>query len=142
MTSFVDLALQIDRLMRRIHADVHPQAEQFDYEKVGPLGGMALLAIGEAEPAPMQKVISKLGRDKSQITRLIQNLERKGLIEKDCGQVDGRELVLRLTPRGRRQLDSIQSVLADVVENIFAPLSKTETENFSQLLDRVLDASP
>ena len=49
MTSSIELALQIDRLMRRIHAELHPRANDFDHEGVGPIGGMLLLTIGEAK---------------------------------------------------------------------------------------------
>ena len=141
MTSPTDLALLIDRLMRKIHADLHPRAAEFDYEQVGPIGGMLLLTIGESEPLQMQSVVAKMGRDKSQITRLIQNLERKGLVQKQRRKEDAREIVLVLTPAGREQLKTIQSALSEVVAKIFEPLSSVETHEFYKVLSRLLDTS-
>lgn len=138
MSSFAELAIQIDRLMRMINADLQPRTQQFDYEKVGPIGGMLLLAIGEAEPITLQDVIMKMGRDKSQITRLVQSLERKKLIKKEKSNLDGRELILCLTSNGRHQLESIQSELAKIVERIFEPLSERETSLFSEILEQLV----
>ncbi|MEL7492215.1 MAG: MarR family winged helix-turn-helix transcriptional regulator [Pseudomonadota bacterium] len=123
--------------MRRINADLHPQAKEFDYEGVGPIGGMMLLTIGEAEPVELQTIIAKMGRDKSQITRLIQSLERKGLLKKHRNDEDAREIVLVLTPTGRRQLESIQNALADVIEHIFEPLTHREKAQFLQIISRL-----
>ena len=141
MTSSVDFALQIDRLMRKINADLHPQAKQFDYEQVGPIGGMLLLTIGEDEPANMQSVVNKMGRDKSQITRLIQSLERKELVEKHRSENDAREIVLSLTPAGRDQLASIKEALSAVVANIFRPLTQKQKQQFFDILSSLLDTS-
>ncbi len=138
MHSFSDLALQVDRLLRRINADLHPKAQQFDHEKVGPIGGMLLLAIGESQPINLQTLVSRMGRDKSQITRLVQSLERKGLILRQRSETDGRESLLCLSPKGHAQLASIQSALTDVIKHIFEPLTETETRQFSDLLERLL----
>lgn len=140
MNSYVDLALQIDRLMRRINADLHPQAKHFDYENVGPIGGMLLLTIGEAEPVSLQAVIAKMGRDKSQITRLLQKLVQKGLVAKERDDDDGRELILCLTPKGQQQLNSIQKALADVVKHIFEPIKQEDVKAFSEILERLLQS--
>ena len=139
MTSSLDLALQTDRLMRRIHADLTPRARDFDYEKVGAIGAMLLLTIGEGEPVELQTVIAKMGRDKSQITRLIQSLERKGLVEKHRNDEDAREIILALTPAGVRQLDSIKDALTAVIETIFQPLTQKETQQFFDILSRLLE---
>ncbi len=132
------LALQIDRLMRLIHADIHPQAECFDTENVGPLGGMVLLTIAESEPIPIQSVVRRLGRDKSQMSRLINTLERKELLIKQPSPDDARVTLLKLAPRGQDQLQRIQTVLSSVIGNLFAPLSEKERTQFTALLTKVL----
>ena len=99
---------------------------------------MLLLTIGEQEPVELQTVILKMGRDKSQITRLIQSLERKGLVEKHRSRDNAREIILFLTPTGRLQLESIQTALAEVVADIFQPLTAKETQQFFDTLSRLL----
>lgn len=124
--------------MRRIHADLHPRAVEFDHHRVGPIGGMLLLAIGEREPIDIGALVQQMGRDKSQISRLVQTLERKGLITKEQSIDDGRVSLLRLTEAGGHQLRSIQAVLMDVVFKVMEPLSDREQAAFSQLLDKIL----
>ncbi len=140
--STITLALKIDRLMRRIHAELQPRASEFDQHRIGPLGGMLLLTLGEREPVDIQSVVDALGRDKSQISRLIQRFERLGLLTRKRSDQDGRVSVLRLTRQGREQLERIQEALAEVVDGIFHGLSREERAAFSKLLEQVLAAGP
>lgn len=132
------LALNIDRLMRRIHAELQPRASDFDHHQVGPLGGMLLLTVGECEPVDIQSVVDALGRDKSQISRLIQRFERKGLLIRERSVSDGRVSVLSLTATGREQLERIKDVLNVVVGGLFTALSRKEQVIFAEMLERVL----
>ena len=133
------LALNIDRLMRRIHAELQPRAIDFDQYQVGPIGGMLLLTLGEREPADMQSVVEALGRDKSQISRLVQRFERQGLLTRQKSDLDGRVSVLRLTDNGHDQLQKIQDALTTVIDSLFVGVSQEERTNFADLLDRVLE---
>ncbi|MEL6506888.1 MAG: MarR family transcriptional regulator, partial [Pseudomonadota bacterium] len=131
------LALSIDRMMRRIHASLHPRAVEFDQHNVGPLGGMLLLTIGEYEFVDMQTVITALGRDKSQISRLIQRFERKGLIQREKSPDDRRVSLLSLTPLGEEQLFSIQNALTEAVDKVLSNLTPQERRQFQTLLAKV-----
>ncbi|MEM7661014.1 MAG: MarR family transcriptional regulator [Pseudomonadota bacterium] len=138
MPDTASLALKIDRLMRRIHAELHPQAQTFDDHKVGPIGGMLLLTIGESEPVDMKTIVRALGRDKSQVSRLVQTLDRKGLITKTQSAQDGRAATLSLTPDGQAQLTRIQDALTDVIEELFEPVTQEQSALFADLLDQIL----
>ena len=133
------LALNIDRLMRRIHSELQQRAAQFDVHQVGPLGGMLLLTIAEHDSPEIQSVVDALGRDKSQVSRLIQRLERKGLLTRERSREDGRVFLLQLTGAGEDQLVRIKDVLSIVVGEMFSNLSKEESKAFSSMLERVLD---
>ncbi len=132
------LALNIDRLMRRIHAELQPRAADFDHHQVGPLGGMLLLTIGERGSVDIQSVVAALGRDKSQISRLIQRFERKGLLTRETSPTDGRVSLLSLTKSGRDQVESIKDVLTVIVDGLFNGLSRDEKAMFAAILERVL----
>lgn len=128
------VALNLDRLMRRIHGELHPKAEDFDTNKLGPLGGMLLLTIGDSEPVDAQTVSQQLGRDKSQLSKLIKRLETQGLIGREKSSSDGRAIMLTLTDAGREQLKSIQDALTSAVEHVLEPLSAPEKERLGALL--------
>ncbi|MEL6789236.1 MAG: MarR family transcriptional regulator [Pseudomonadota bacterium] len=124
-------------MMRRIHASLHPRAVEFDQHNVGPLGGMLLLTIGEYELVDMQTVITALGRDKSQISRLIQRFERKGLIQREKSPDDRRVSLLSLTPLGEEQLFSIQNALTEAIDKVLSNLTPQERRQFQTLLAKV-----
>lgn len=132
------LALNIDRLMRRIHAELHPRAADFDHHQVGPLGGMLLLTVGEHGSIDIQSVVDLLGRDKSQISRLIQRFERKGLLTREKSATDARVSVLSLTKLGKEQVESIKDVLTVIVDGLFNALPAGEKATFAKTLERVL----
>ncbi len=138
MNDTTSLALNIDRLMRRIHAELQPRAQDFDRHKVGPLGGMLLLTIGEMEPVDSKSVVEALGRDKSQISRLIQKLERKGLIEREPSPEDGRIQFLSLTSTGHDQLMRIKDVLNTIVDELFSDISKEDRSAFNAIIHQVV----
>lgn len=124
--------------MRRIHAELQPRAAAFDRHGVGPLGGMLLLTVGEGGSVSIQAIVDALGRDKSQVSRLIGSLEKKGLLLRRRCPNDARVSLLVLTPAGEEQLGLIRDVLDSVVEELFAPLSSEDRLVFNGLLQRVL----
>ncbi|MEM1284315.1 MAG: MarR family transcriptional regulator [Pseudomonadota bacterium] len=131
------LAHQMDRLTRRMEAGIHQRAEPVDVDRVGPLGGMALLALQEIEPAPIQGLVAMMRRDKSQMTRLIQMLERKGYVERHACATDGRVSLMRLSDKGRDFVGAMQAIMADVIGDLLKPLDPQEREQLTQMLQKI-----
>lgn len=132
------LALQIDRLMRRFHSDLHPRAQQVDQEKIGPVGGMILYVISENNPTTAQDISVTLGRDKSQISRIVSLLIEKGLIEKTTDPTDARRITLYLSAKGRLQVASFNGAMVESTKSLMGHLSQSESEQFSNLLSKIL----
>ncbi|MGD1887608.1 MAG: MarR family winged helix-turn-helix transcriptional regulator [Cohaesibacteraceae bacterium] len=131
------LAHQMDRFTRRMEAGIHQRAEPVDVDRVGPLGGMALLALHEIEPAPIQSLVAMMRRDKSQMTRLIQMLERKGYVERHACATDGRVSLMRLSDKGRDFVGAMQAIMADVIGDLLKPLDPQEREQLTQMLQKI-----
>lgn len=127
-----EVAYLVDRFMRRIAAGLHMKAVEVDTERVGPFGGMILLTLSDIEPAAIHALVDSMGRDKSQMTRAIQTLERKGMIERQVSREDGRVVMLELSDRGHDFVREIKRLLTDVIDGILAP---TTTAERAQLLD-------
>lgn len=130
------LALQIDRLMRRLNARVHAQAPLFDTDKIGPIGGMVLMTLSEVQPAPMQRISELMGRDKAQLSRLFANLERRELVKRSVNDADQRSSLLSLTPKGEIFVHRIKEVVGGALEEILEPLSGSEKTELLRLLSR------
>jgi DNA-binding MarR family transcriptional regulator len=130
----LELAFQVDRFMRRLNARVHSQAPVFDTERVGPIGGMILLTLAEVQPAPMQRIVTMMGRDKAQLSRMFSNLERRGLVSRSQNEADQRSSLLRLTAEGEDFIRTIKRVVAGAISELLEPLNPDERTRLLKLL--------
>ncbi|MEM9870090.1 MAG: MarR family transcriptional regulator [Pseudomonadota bacterium] len=138
-----ELALLIDRFMRRIHSGVHAKAHVFDTERVGPGGGFVLLTIAEMGCPELNELTRRVARDKSQMTRTIRTLETKGLVARKTASHDARVTLVFLTDAGQDAVRAIQQAVADTIGEILAPITKSEQDLLKSLLHRALaDTSP
>ncbi|MEM9438734.1 MAG: MarR family transcriptional regulator [Pseudomonadota bacterium] len=131
------LARRMDRLMRRLNAAFHQRAEPLDTDKVGPLGGMVIMALADLGPTPVSALTAELGRDKSQMTRLIQMLERKGYVVRSSHPEDKRVSVMALTERGEAFTAQMRVILAEVAGDLLGSLSEGERAAFMESLGKI-----
>lgn len=132
-----DLALSVDRFMRRIHSALQVKAAQFDTENVGPAGGMLLLTLAEMGHPEIRELTARFARDKSQMTRVIGMLETKGLVARRPSQRDQRASVVSLTPKGHEVVADLSRALAETVGALVAPLSPEDQETLKTLMKRI-----
>lgn len=125
--------------MRRFHSDLHPRAQRIDEEKVGPIGGMILFVISESSPVSAQEIAQTLGRDKSQVSRVISLLVRKGLVEKSTAASDARSSNLCLTEKGLLQVAAFNGALVETAKTTLSALNQKELQLFSGLLTKILE---
>ena len=134
------LALDVDRLMRLIHATLAPMAKEADTAKVRPVGGMILMTIADMEPVPIQTLTRRLGRDKAQMTRALQALERKGMIERHRCAQDARVWRVSLTGEGRALVTRFQDLLGEVIASLMTDVRAADREQFAATLRTILCA--
>ena len=132
-----EVAYLVDRFMRRISANLHDKALAVDTDRVGPFGGMILLTLSDIQPAPISLLVAQMGRDKSQMTRAISSLEKKGMIERRTCEEDARVSVLELTSKGTSFVGDIKSVLSIVIDEILTPLSTKERQSLIEALRKI-----
>ncbi len=133
----IETAQLTDRFMRRIHAELGARSAAFDTHKLGPSGGILLLTLADMAPVKLHALVSAMQRDKSQMTRAIQGLEAKGLVERRSDPDDARVAVLQLTEEGKDAVHGLQRAVADVLADILSPLSKAEQATLRTLLRRL-----
>ena len=133
----IEIGQLVDRFMRHIHADLGRKAPTFDKERVGPAGGMVLMALADKEPVAIHELVRFIARDKAQVTRILKTLGTNGLIEKSQSQTDGRVCVLRLTRKGRDTVADLQLAVAESIDVLLDPLDAQERERLKVLLKKV-----
>ncbi len=100
--------------------------------------GRCLAAIGQFEPMSVQDLATLANLDKANASRAADALARQGLVEKGPNAQDGRSLVLRLTPSGRRTWRKTIAFIEQRNQDIFGALSASERKAFDKALDKVL----
>ncbi|MEM1288355.1 MAG: MarR family transcriptional regulator [Pseudomonadota bacterium] len=134
----IEIAQLVDLLMRRIHTDLDARSGEFDVARVGPLGGMVLMTLADIEPAPIHRLVELVARDKAQVTRLLQTLGKKGLIDRSNSPDDGRVCVLSLSPKGLETVHGLRIALAQSIDTVLDRLSGKERAQMTRLLRKGL----
>lgn len=93
------------------------------------------------EPRPMQHVACQLRCDPSNVTGLIDRLERRRLVERRTDPADRRVRWLCLTDDGRRVRDDLFRRLATGLPP-FAGLGGADADRLAALVERALGAAP
>ncbi|MEM8729727.1 MAG: MarR family transcriptional regulator [Pseudomonadota bacterium] len=134
-----ELALLIDRLLRRIHTSLQTNSAAFDSENVGPAGGLILLTLSEMGAPELNELTRRFARDKSQMTRVVRMLEAKGLVDRSPSKRDSRASVIRLTKKGETVVSALETALTSAIGEILSPLSDDETQILKDLMRRAVD---
>jgi DNA-binding MarR family transcriptional regulator len=94
-----------------------------------------LLATGRGDSA--QALTCAAGTDAGAMTRLLDRLEAKGLIERERSRADRRVVQLHLTDAGREVVRHIPPVLADVNNEALEGFSAEEFALLQSMLKRI-----
>ena len=133
-----ELALLIDRFMRRIHFGLQAKAPGFDKENVGPGGGIVLMTIADMGCPSLHELTKRVARDKSQMTRTIRSLEGKGLVKRRGSPNDARVTLVTMTSAGESVVSQLREAVAETIEEILIPISQAEKSQLKGLLQRAL----
>lgn len=101
-----------------------------------------LVTLAEHGPLSQQQVCDRMDIDRSDMVRLIDDLEARGHVERTRDLNDRRRYQLTLTPRGKKALSRCDTILAAVTDDVFAALSPDERRTLHQLTLRALGQPP
>jgi DNA-binding MarR family transcriptional regulator len=126
-------SLLVDRLDRRLQEQVGIQLTWYEV--------LAQLSSSSSGMMPMKQLAESVSLSKSGITRLIDRMERAGLVQRHACTADGRVCFAGLTRRGLSVLQMARPVAAEGVEEYFARhLTTEEAEVMARALRKVLEA--
>ena len=101
--------------------------------------GRCLGAIGAFGPLSIKDLADMANLNKGQASRAAQSLVEQGLVSKQGVAEDGRGVSLSLTRQGQRTWDKTMDMIARRNHEIFGCLSPQQVQQFSVLLDRLLE---
>lgn len=101
-------------------------------------GLFGVLVIIEANPGLKQSELARAAQlDRSTVVSVIDNLERRGLVERRPAENDRRSNALVLTDSGGELLRKVKRLVADHERRLVAQLSEDERVTLVDLLKRI-----
>lgn len=73
------------------------------------------------------------------ITKIVQRMEKEGLVTVYKQESDGRVRLVKLTAQGKSQVDMIVKTTAPIFENLFSKFTTEELDMFIELSQRLFD---
>jgi DNA-binding MarR family transcriptional regulator len=100
----------------------------------------AILAVLDEHDRETQgEIADALGYDRGQLVGLLDELEDKGLVERERDKQDRRRQIVRVTPAGRRTLGKARDLSRRLDDEFLAPLGEREREQLHSLLLRLAE---
>lgn len=120
---------QSDRLMNDGLAQV--DARKWHYA--------VLASLQEFGPGSQATLSRRTGIYRSDMVGVLNELAERGLVERTADPDDRRRNVIMITTQGRRRLRRLDKVLGDLHDELLAPLTPAESDQFVHLLTRLLE---
>jgi DNA-binding MarR family transcriptional regulator len=127
--------LSVGYLVKRAHSlmlDImEPVIEQRGFSFVQ---YVVMSALRDGIAVNPKVICSQFRHDSGALTRIIDQLAERGLLERVRRDRDRRKVELQLTPAGRETIESIIPLVVDKLNEVLADFSKTEVQELLRLL--------
>lgn len=98
---------------------------------------LLLLRLWDRDRCSQSDLVERLGLDPSTVTKMLQRLERGGLLRREQSTEDGRVMVVTLTPAGRDLQDAVTTLWSELEGETVKSLSADEQTELLRLLRKV-----
>ena len=96
-----------------------------------------LMVLGEAEPQSIGQVAKLAVINVSTLMRVVERMEKAGLVETLPSPTDGRVTTLAMKPLGREKLKAAREVTAPFYRRLIRGFSATDFRRLIELLNRL-----
>lgn len=129
------LISQIKQLQGRVFQRLLTESgvEEFN----GPQGHI-LYVLWQQDGVPIASLVQRTGLAKSTLTAMLSRMESAGLVTRGPGEQDGRQVMIRLTPRARGLQEKYDQVSEKMNSLFYKGMTQEDARDLDALLDRVL----
>ena len=99
---------------------------------------VVLMHLRDGLAATTAELCRETRHDSGAMTRLIDQLEERGFIERQRQAVDRRVIDLALTSAGRKMVESLIPLAVDTLNGALSDLTRTEVQQLQDLLRRII----
>jgi DNA-binding MarR family transcriptional regulator len=125
-------------LLKRLGWQVKDRVHDgFEAAGASPFHYTVLAVLDEGARETQATIADALGYDRSYLVGLLDELEERSLIERRRDPADRRRHLVKLTPAGKKVLERLRALHAQIDDEFFAPLSAEERATLHSLLHRL-----
>jgi len=96
-----------------------------------------LRRLNEQDGISQKELAKRVGKDQTNITRILDQLERKGLVIRKPNQEDRRSFLAYVTDEGRALDEILVPIEQEVIRKVLADLSEENVRHLKTLLTRI-----
>lgn len=97
-----------------------------------------LAAVGSFPELTVNQLAFESNLDKGQASRAAQSLVDRGLLTKQASPVDGRSVILSLTPQGKPLWEKVMALIGQRNAELLSCLNKSEQQQLQTYFERML----
>ena len=129
------LITQIKQLQGRVFQRLLTESgvEEFN----GPQGRI-LYVLWQEDGVPIARLVQQTGLAKSTLTAMLARMESASLITRCSGKSDGRQVIIKLTPRTRGLRQKYDQVSQQMNSLFYDGMTQEDASTLDALLDRIL----
>lgn len=102
---------------------------------------LVLMVLWEKDHCLIGEITERLKLETNTVTPLLQRMERQGLIERKRGDVDTRQRIVSLTPKGKEMEERAKDIPLCLAQNIVGHgITVEELKTLAPLLDKFIGA--
>lgn len=127
-------------LLKLSHTLMHEHADAvFAQHDVSFVQWIAMLKLKEGIVKTASEICRAMCHDNGAITRMLDQLEERGYIERNRSQQDRRVVELQLTAAGERKVDELKPQLVGLLNLALADFSPAEFSELVRLLNKLIE---
>jgi len=110
---------------------------RFEAQSVSFTQWIALMTLLRQEHMSATQLSAECAHDMGALTRVVDDLERRGLVRRERSRRDRRAVEIAITPAGRRVAQNTKKVIVGLLNELVAPFSDEEITTLIGLLQRM-----
>jgi DNA-binding MarR family transcriptional regulator len=128
----------IHRMDTMLSSALHRAFQARNFEITAEQWGV-LSRLWEGEGVYQSELAVRAGKDRHNMTRILQLLEKNGFIRRLPDPTDKRRLVVYLTNTGRRLQSRLTPIVLELLERVFDGFSQADIDRLEVLHNRIID---
>jgi DNA-binding MarR family transcriptional regulator len=112
--------------------------ERFESLEISFTQWIVLTHLAQQEHISATQLSAHIGHDMGALTRVVDELERRGFVRRERSSRDRRAVEIAITPGGRRQAQEARRLIVQLLNRLVEPFTDPEIDTLIGLLQRLL----